>query len=158
MKNQLSIPMRWIARLFARSSDGGAETDPRRASLVLRACACIRVSDFDQATDLLESNLLPAQDTARLNLLGVLCEKRGQSAAARRYYGQAIRADRAFAPARQNLRRWFELDMFGSTDLPLLLGDEQPKLWWLRRQLAHAAKPSQRAAIPNLNAGAHLNN
>src|SRR3954447_17252662 len=99
--------MRWFARIFARTSDGTAEGDPRRASLVLRACACIRVCDFDQAADLLDSDLLPSRDAARLNLLGVLCEKGGQSAAARRYYGQAMRVDRAFAPARQNLRRWF---------------------------------------------------
>jgi hypothetical protein len=157
MKNRFSILMRWIALIFTRSSVGATETDPRRASLLLRACACIRVSDFDQAADLLDSDLLPARDAARVNLLGVLCEKRGQLAAARGYYGRAIRVDPAFAPARQNLRRWFELDIFGATDLPLLLGDEQPRLWWLRRHSTGATKSDQPAATPTF-AGAHHDN
>ena len=114
--------------------------EARRAALLLRACACVRVGEWEQAEQLLESGLLPETDPAAANLLGVLCEKRGLLAAARRNYGRAIRGDRSFRPARQNLCRWFEIDTFGHTSLPLLLGDEEPQLWMLRRCAAESAR------------------
>jgi DNA-binding response OmpR family regulator len=58
-----------------------------------------------------------------LNLLGVLAELRGDYRNARKYYGQAIRAQHDHEAAQQNMRRLFELDHFGVTDEPLNLGD-----------------------------------
>jgi hypothetical protein len=113
--------------------------DARRATLLMRACACVRVGEWEQAEHLLESGLLPEADPAAANLLGVLCEKRGLPAEARRMYGRAVRADRSLRPARQNLCRWFEIDTFGHTSLPLLLVDEDPQLWLLRRGAAGSA-------------------
>jgi DNA-binding response OmpR family regulator len=58
-----------------------------------------------------------------LNLLGVLAELGGDYRKARKYYGRAIRARHDHAAAQQNMRRLFELNLFGATDEPLNLGD-----------------------------------
>jgi hypothetical protein len=131
--------------------------EARRAALLLRACACVRVGEWEQAEQLLESGLLPETDPAAANLLGVLCEKRGLLAAARRNYGRAIRGDRSFRPARQNLRRWFEIVTFGHKSLPLLLGDEEPQLWMLRRCAAESARLGRGASsrISPIETGLH---
>jgi hypothetical protein len=56
--------------------------------------------------------------------MGVVCESRGEWRRARRFYGKAMRANRGFAPATQNMRRWFELFTFGRTSWPVALSDE----------------------------------
>ena len=58
-----------------------------------------------------------------LNLLGVLAELRDDYRTARKYYGRAIRAKHDHEAAQQNMRRLFELNLFGATDEPLNLGD-----------------------------------
>jgi 6-phosphogluconate dehydrogenase (decarboxylating) len=58
-----------------------------------------------------------------LNLLGVLAELGGDYRKARKYYGRAIRARHDHEAAQQNMRRLFELNLFGATDEPLNLGD-----------------------------------
>ena len=68
-------------------------------------------------------------DAAGLNLLGVVCEARGQRRAAKRYYVRAVRADPRFEPARQNMRRAYELDTLGRTDHPVAVGDALTDLW-----------------------------
>jgi hypothetical protein len=73
-----------------------------------------------------------ARDAACLNLLGVLCEARGQHPLAKRFYGSAIRADRRFDPAQQNMRRLYELDTFGSTARVPRVGDALTDLWLVR--------------------------
>ena len=158
MKLRIVKLMQRIVRLVARPPGGTAATDPRGAMLVLRACTFVRLGDIEQAADLLESEILPVRDAGRLNLLGVIFEKCGQWAEARRYYGRAMRADRTSAPARQNLRRWFELDTFGRTDLPLLLGDEEPRLWLVRRRAVGDAAPNTRSAAMFPSGGIHHDN
>jgi DNA-binding response OmpR family regulator len=58
-----------------------------------------------------------------LNLLGVLAELGGDYGKARKYYGRAIRARHDHEAAQQNMRRLFELNLFGATEEPLNLGD-----------------------------------
>ena len=58
-----------------------------------------------------------------LNLLGVLAELGNDYRKARRYYGRAIRAKHDHEAAQQNMRRLFELNLFGATEEPLNLGD-----------------------------------
>jgi len=41
---------------------------------------------------------------------------------AKKYYGQAIRLDKNYEPAQQNMRRLFEMFNFGSSDEPINLG------------------------------------
>jgi len=52
------------------------------------------------------------------NLLGVMLEMREEYDQAKHYYGQAIKLDRNFEPAQQNMRRIFELFNFGSSKEP----------------------------------------
>ena len=42
---------------------------------------------------------------------------------AKRYYGQAIRLNKNYEPAQQNMRRIYELFQFGSSKEPFNLGD-----------------------------------
>lgn len=58
-----------------------------------------------------------------LNLLGVLAELGGDYRKARKYYGRAIRVRHDHEAAQQNMRRLFELNLFGATEEPLNLGD-----------------------------------
>jgi hypothetical protein len=65
----------------------------------------------------------PGWDAVCLNLRGIICQARGEWKQARRFFGKAMRADRGFVPARQNMRRLYELDTFGATRLPVALVD-----------------------------------
>ena len=78
-------------------------------------------------------------DAVCLNLRGVLYELGGDFESARRCYGRAIRADRHFAAAQQNMRRTYELWQFGATTQPVALGDALTDLWIARRQNARGA-------------------
>lgn len=143
MKIATLNPLRLLDSLSAKPRPKPSPADDaRRAALLLRACACIRLADLDQAETLLACGLLDAADAARLNLLGVVCEKRGRWDDARRFYGRSIRADRTYAPPRQNIRRWFELDTFGRSQIPVTLGDEEPE-WWCARRLVTSTDAGQ---------------
>jgi two-component system sensor histidine kinase KdpD len=63
------------------------------------------------------------RDAACLNLIGVVCQAKGRHGRARRFYGKAMRADRHFGPAAQNMQRLYELNTFGRTKLPIALSD-----------------------------------
>jgi Flp pilus assembly protein TadD len=132
-------PIRAFNRLVSRPAKASGDAS-RRAALLLRASACIRLGDCDQAEMLLTSGLLEAKDAGRLNLLGVICEKRGRWNDARRFYGRSVRADRSYPPPRENIRRWFELDTFGRSRIPVAFGDEGPE-WWCARHSAMNAPP-----------------
>jgi hypothetical protein len=42
---------------------------------------------------------------------------------AKKYYGQAIKLNKNYEPAQQNMRRLFELENFGSSSEPFNLGE-----------------------------------
>ena len=58
------------------------------------------------------------------NLTGVLFEMKEDYDRAKKYYGQAIKLDKRYEPAQQNMRRIFELFNFGSSKEPVALGDD----------------------------------
>jgi lipoprotein NlpI len=58
------------------------------------------------------------------NLAGVLAEINEDYDQAKKYYGQAIRLDKQYEPAQQNMRRLFEVEHFGSSKEPVDLGGE----------------------------------
>jgi tetratricopeptide (TPR) repeat protein len=98
---------------------------PERSIVFQRACTAVRSGRLEEAKNLLEfATATSAADAGLLNLLGVVYEARRDWRQARKLYGRAIRADGKFAPARQNMRRWYELFTFGCTEYPILLGDE----------------------------------
>jgi hypothetical protein len=43
---------------------------------------------------------------------------------AKKFYGQAIKLDKRYEPAQQNMRRLFEVDHFGSSKEPVSLGEK----------------------------------
>jgi len=80
----------------------------------------INLRDFTMA----KANLVKALEQnpnspQAFNLVGVMLEMREEFEQARRYYGQAIKIDRHFEPAQQNMRRIFELFNFGASDEPI---------------------------------------
>ena len=96
------------------------------AAAVRDACLAIRLACFDDAEHVLwsagDSGL---RDAAWLNVMGVVYESRGAWRRAKRFYGKSMRADPGFAPAEQNMRRWYELFTFGRTKWPVALGDDR---------------------------------
>jgi Flp pilus assembly protein TadD len=67
---------------------------------------------------------LNPQSVEAFNLAGVLAELLQDFDKARKYYGQAIKLDKHYEPAQQNMRRLFEVHHYGSTDEPVRLGEE----------------------------------
>jgi Flp pilus assembly protein TadD len=109
-----------------RSLWGEAEQSEAVPGVSVRdAFIAIRLGCIEEADAILRRLSGPeARTAAWFNLMGVVFEAGGDWAQARRYYGKAMRADRRFAPAEQNMRRWYELFTFGCTRWPVALGDE----------------------------------
>jgi hypothetical protein len=96
-----------------------------RGASVRDACIAIRLGCFDEAEALLDQIAgQHGRDAVWLNLMGVVCQARAYWRGAKRFYGKAMRAERSFVPAEQNMRRWFELFTFGRTNLAVALGEE----------------------------------
>jgi len=82
----------------------------------------INLRDFAAAkSSLVKALELNANSPQAFNLVGVMLEMREEYDQAKRYYGQAIKLDRHFEPAQQNMRRIFELFNFGSSNEPINL-------------------------------------
>src|SRR5436853_6914882 len=64
------------------------------------------------------SRALDGGKPAFFNLLGILHECRGNARQAREFYGRALAVDIRYAPAQQNMRRLYELTIFGRTRQP----------------------------------------
>jgi CheY-like chemotaxis protein len=64
------------------------------------------------------------QTAEYFNLLGVLYEAQAKWRLARKCYGKAIATDKHFVPAQINMRRLYELQEFGKSKEPVMLGDE----------------------------------
>lgn len=85
----------------------------------------INLRDFAAAKrDLIKALELNSDSPQAMNLVGVMLEMREEYEQARRYYGQAIKLDKHFEPAQQNMRRIFELFNFGSSDEPINTDDK----------------------------------
>ena len=121
-----------LSSLTGRRSDKRMSRVPDDAALgpgyvdtLLQACQAMRVAEWPEAEALLmHAAPLAGEDPAYWNLVGILWEVRGDTRAARRFYGRSIRADSHYAPAQQNMRRLFELDRFGHTRQVVALGDQ----------------------------------
>ena len=116
----------WNAVLRLVNGPPAAPRSPGRDSLILDAAVALRAGRVDDAAALLAPHAAAlARDTAYLNLFGVACELRHEWRLARRFYGVAISVDPAYPPAQQNMRRLYELDRFGRSNLPPALGDAE---------------------------------
>ena len=79
----------------------------------------INLRDFASAKgNLIKALELNSDSPQAFNLVGVMLEMREEYDQAKRYYGQAIKLDKNFEPAQQNMRRIFDLFNFGSSKEP----------------------------------------
>lgn len=89
----------------------------------------LRAGKFAQAEALLmKAGTIADTDPAFLNLAGVLHESHGRRASARRFYEKSLASDNRYEPARQNLRRLFEIERYGESRSDVAFGDEQAML------------------------------
>jgi DNA-binding NtrC family response regulator len=84
----------------------------------------INLRQFPRAREHIAKALEIRTDSEEVfNLGGVLFEMLEDYKLAKRYYGQAIRLNKNYEPAQQNMRRIYELFQFGSSKEPFNLGD-----------------------------------
>ena len=96
-------------------------------AVLARVRAALRADDLATAETLLMhlTDLAPGRGAAYFNLLGVLYEVQRNWRLANRFYTKALREDRKYAPAEQNVRRVYELETLGRTEQGPALGDER---------------------------------
>jgi FixJ family two-component response regulator len=86
----------------------------------------LNLRHFEQArVNLAKAMALDPLSPEAFNLAGVLFEMLEDYDRAKRHYGQAIKLDKHYEPAQQNMRRIYELFNFGSSKEPFALGDDQ---------------------------------
>lgn len=85
----------------------------------------LNLRHFEQARDnLAKAMTLNPLSAEAFNLSGVLFEMLEDYGRARRHYGQAIKLDKNYEPAQQNMRRLYELFQYGSSKEPFAMGDK----------------------------------
>ena len=90
---------------------------------VLTAKRLLNLQDFAGAKQHLIRALELDGNAEAFNLAGVLFEMQEDYDRAKKYYGHAIKLDKRFEPAQQNMRRIYELFHFGSSKEPFNLGE-----------------------------------
>jgi DNA-binding response OmpR family regulator len=94
-------------------------------SQIVTAQRLLNLRDFSRAQKhLIRALELNDKSAEAFNLTGVLFEMKGDYDRAKKYYGQAIKLDKRYEPAQQNMRRIFELFSFGSSKEPVALGED----------------------------------
>jgi DNA-binding NtrC family response regulator len=92
---------------------------------IVAAKRCLNLRAFAKARLHLARALeLNAKSAEAFNLAGVLSEVLEDYDRAKKCYGQAIKLDKNYEPAQQNMRRLFEVDHFGSSKEPVNLGEK----------------------------------
>lgn len=91
-----------------------------------RVRKALRLKDITSAETLLmkAADVAHGKDAPYFNLLGVLYETQREWRLAKKFYGKAMRADRHYQPAQQNMKRIYELYTFGRSRVQVALGDE----------------------------------
>ncbi|HEY5751819.1 MAG TPA: response regulator [Chthoniobacterales bacterium] len=84
----------------------------------------LNLQEFSAAKEYLVRALEFKTNAESFNLAGVLFEMQGDQELAKKYYGHAIKLDKNYEPAQQNMRRLFELSHFGYSCEPYNLGDQ----------------------------------
>jgi DNA-binding response OmpR family regulator len=98
------------------------------ASALSRIRRSLEMVDLTTAESLLmkAAERQQVQSAEYFNLLGVLYEAQRKWRLAQKCYGRAIAADKRYEPAQINMRRIYELNTFGRSDLPAMLGNDAP--------------------------------
>ena len=112
-----------VKDILARHEPEKPKNEPLDFDHQLRhAKRAINLRDFASAKlKLVKALEMNPNSPQAFNLLGVMLEMREEYDQAKRYYGQAIKLDKHFEPAQQNMRRIFELFHFGSSKEPMNL-------------------------------------
>ncbi|HEY2423375.1 MAG TPA: response regulator [Chthoniobacterales bacterium] len=93
-------------------------------SHIIAAKRCLNLRLFTMARmHLVEAMELNSKSVEAFNLAGVLAEMLDEPDKAKKYYGQAIKLDKNYEPAQQNMRRLFELQHFGASSEPFNIGE-----------------------------------
>jgi DNA-binding response OmpR family regulator len=93
-------------------------------SHIVAAKRCVNLRSFAMARiHLVKALELNNKSVEAFNLAGVLAELLDDVDKAKKYYGQAIKLNKNYEPAQQNMRRLFELQNFGATSEHLNLGE-----------------------------------
>ena len=109
-----------VKDILVRNEPDKPKAEPLDFDYYLR-CAkrAINLRDFASAKlKLVKALELDPNSPQAFNLVGVMLEMREEYDQAKRYYGQAIKLDKDFEPAQQNMRRIFDLFNFGSSKEP----------------------------------------
>lgn len=114
-----------VAEIIARHApqdDLPAETF---SAHIVAAKRCLNLRAFAKARlHLVKALELNPKSVEAFNLAGVLAEILEDYDKAKKCYGRAIKFDKNYEPAQQNMRRLFEVDHFGSSKEPVNLGDK----------------------------------
>jgi DNA-binding response OmpR family regulator len=111
-----------ILKRHTAQDDSSAETF---SAHIVAAKRCLNLRAFAKARlHLVKALELNAHSAEAFNLAGVLAEVLEDYDKAKKYYGQAIKLDKKYEPAQQNMRRLFEVDHFGSSKEPVNLGEK----------------------------------
>jgi DNA-binding response OmpR family regulator len=116
-----------VADVVARHGTGTTPPVPPRDdfdSHIVTAQRLLNLRDFGRAQKhLIRALELNDKSAEAFNLTGVLFEMKEDYDRAKKYYGQAIKLDKRYEPAQQNMRRIFEFFNFGASKEPVALGD-----------------------------------
>jgi DNA-binding response OmpR family regulator len=94
-------------------------------SHIVTAQRLLNLRDFARAQKhLIRALELNDKSAEAFNLAGVLFEMQENYDRAKKYYGQAIKLDKRYEPAQQNMQRIYELFQFGSSKKPFAMGEE----------------------------------
>ncbi len=129
---------RVVSEVLARNSivhapsSAKAADEPALATLsgqfvanLAKAKRALNQSRFDEAeVFLIQATALDSKSAEANNLMGVLRELKGQNDDAYSSYRAALKSDKHYEPAMHNMTRYYERFTFGSSKVPLDLGDE----------------------------------
>jgi DNA-binding response OmpR family regulator len=114
-----------VAEILKRHGGRDEPASETFSAHIVAAKRCLNLRAFGKARLHLAKALeLNAKSAEAFNLAGVLAEVLEDYDKAKKYYGQAIKLNKNYEPAQQNMRRLFEVDHFGSSKEPVSLGDE----------------------------------
>jgi len=115
---------RIVAEIVKRHAPQKEHPSETFNSHIVAAKRCLNLRSFALARiHLVKALELNTKSVEAFNLAGVLAEMLDDYDKAKKYYGQAIKLDKNYEPAQQNMRRLFELQHFGSSSEPFNLGE-----------------------------------
>src|SRR3984893_14690622 len=114
-----------VAEIIKRHPRQDGSVGETFSTHIVAAKRCLNLRAFAKARlHLVKALELNAKSAEAFNLAGVLAEVLEDYDKAKKYYGQAIKLNKNYEPAQQNMRRLFEVDHFGSSKEPVNLGDK----------------------------------